>query len=226
LLSGYGLPTCSCEYAEEVVDLLVVGAAGRTGRLIVEEALAAGHVVTAFVRRPDALGRQHDRLTVVQGDVLNAADVAGAIKGKGAVLSALGVKGRGPTTVFSAGMANVLAAMEAHGVRRVVAISTAGLDPDPDVPLAMKLVSNLIVARMFRNLYRDQTQMEKVLAASDTDWTVVRATMLTDKPATGTYRAGEKLSRPERIGRADLAAYLLACLDDPQTIHKKVMISY
>jgi uncharacterized protein YbjT (DUF2867 family) len=208
------------------VDLLVIGAAGRTGRLVVEQALAAGHAVTAFVRQPDAFGRPPDRLTVVQGDVRNPADVAGAVKGKGAVLSALGVKDRGPTTVFSAGMTNVVTAMTAHGVRRVVAISTAGLDPNPDVPLAMKLVSNLIVARVFRNLYRDQARMEEVLATSDTDWTVVRATMLTDKPLTGRYRVGERLRRPERIGRADLAAYLLSCLDDPQTSHKKTMISY
>jgi putative NADH-flavin reductase len=208
------------------VDLLVIGAAGRTGRLIVEQALAAGHAVTAFVRQPDAFGRPPDRLTVAQGDVLNPADVAGAVKGKGAVLSALGVKDRGPTTVFSAGMTNVVTAMTTHGVRRVVAISTAGLDRDPDVPLAMKLISNLIVARVFRNLYRDQARMEEVLAASDTDWTVVRATMLTDKPLTGRYRVGERLHRPERIGRADLAAYLLSCLDDPQTSHKKMMISY
>lgn len=208
------------------MDLLVVGAAGRTGRLVVEQALAAGHIVTAFVRQPGSLDHQHDRLKLVQGDVLNQADVNGAVDGKDAVISALGVRDRGPTTVFSTGTANVLAAMKAHGVRRLVAISTAGLDRDADVPLLMKLVSNLIVARMFQNLYRDQARMEEIMAASDADWTVVRATMLTDKPATGTYRTGERLRRPERIGRADLAAYLLACLDDPQTIHKKVTISY
>lgn len=212
----------------EIVDLLVVGAAGRTGRHIVDLALASGHVVTAFVRRPDTLGPRHDRLTVVKGDVLDAGSVTGVMERREAVISALGVKGRGPTTVFSTGMANVLTAMKAHAVRRVVAISTAGLDPDVEMPLAQRIVSNMIVARMFRNLYRDQAQMEEVLAPSDTDWTVVRATMLTDKPATGKYRVavGGTLSRPERIGRADLAAYMVSCLNDPETYRKKVMISY
>lgn len=210
------------------MDLLVVGAAGRTGRHIVEQALASGHVVTAFVRRPDALGLRHDQLTVVKGDVLDAGSVTGAMERRDAVISALGVKGRGPTTVFSTGMTNVLAAMKAHAVRRVIAISTAGLDPDVEMPLAQRIVSNMIVARMFRNLYRDQAQMEEVLAPSDTDWTVVRATMLTDKPATGKYRVaiGGTLSRPERIGRADLAAYMVSCLNAPETYRKKVMISY
>jgi len=209
------------------VDLLVVGAAGRTGRFVVEQALAADHLVTAFVRNPEAFNLSHERLTVVKGDVLVAGSVAGAMEHKNAVLSALGVKDRGPTTVFSAGMTNILAGMKAHGVRRVVAISTAGLDTEVAMPLAQRLVSNLVIARMFRNLYRDQERMEKVLEASDTDWTVVRATMLTEKPYTGKYRVavGGPLDRPERISRADLAAYLIACVGDPQTYRKKVMIS-
>jgi len=210
------------------VDLLVLGAAGRTGRHAVDSALAAGHAVTAYVRRPEAIDLRHERLTVVRGDVLDAGAVAGAMAGRDAVVSALGVKGRGPTTVFSAGMANVLAAMAAHGVRRVVAISTVGLDPEVEAPLLQRLVANLIVARVLRNLYQDQARMEEVLAGSDTDWTVVRAPLLTDRPASGNYRVavGGRLRRPERIGRADLAAYLVSCLDQPDTYRTKVMISY
>lgn len=209
------------------MNLLVVGAAGRTGRHIVDQALASGHLVTAFVRQPEGFGLHNERLTVTKGDVLDAGSVTSAMERVDAVLSALGVKDRGPTTVFSAGMTNVLTAMKAREVRRVVAISTAGLEPDVEMSLAQRLVANMIVARIFRNLYRDQAQMEEVLEGSDTDWTVVRAPMLTDKPATGKYRvATGRLSRPERIGRADLAAYMVSCLNDPQTYHKKVMISY
>ena len=209
------------------MDLLVLGAAGRTGIHVVQAALAAGHAVTAFVRHPEAVSMRHERLTVTKGDVLDAASVSAAVAGKDAVASALGVKGRAPTTVFSAGMGNVVTAMGTHGVRRVVAISTAGLDPEAEMPLAQRIVANVIVARVLRNLYEDQARMEEVLANSDTDWTVVRATMLTDKPATGTYRVavGARLPKPERISRADLGAYLVRCLDDPQTYGKKVMIS-
>lgn len=208
--------------------LLVIGAAGRTGRHVVDSALATGHVVTAFVRRPDALDSQREGLTVVRGDVLDPASVTSAMKGQEAVASVVGVKGRGQTTVFSAGMANVLDAMAGHGVRRVVALSTAGLDPDVEMPLAQRLVSRYIVARILRNLYQDQARMEAALEASDTDWTIVRATLLTDRPATGNYRVsvGGELTKPERIGRADLAAYIVSGLAEPETFREKVMISY
>lgn len=210
------------------MDLLVIGAAGRTGRLIVDQALSSGHRVTAFVRRPEAIDRDRERLSVVTGDVLDAASVSAAVAGKDAVASALGVKGRGPTTVFSAGMANILTAMGRHGVRRVVAISTAGLDSGVQMPLPQRLVATQIVARLLRNLYREQAQMEAELAASDTDWTIVRASLLTDRPATGNYRVavGGTLSKPERIGRADLAAYLTSCLTDQAAYRQTVMISY
>lgn len=208
--------------------LLVIGAAGRTGLHVVNSALVAGHAVTAFVRRPEALVGQREGLTVVRGDVLDATSVASAMAGHDAVASVIGVKGRDATTVFSAGTANILAAMGQHGIRRVVALSTAGLDPDVEMPLAQRLVSNYIVARILRNLYQDQARMESELAASDTDWTVLRAALLTEKPATGNYRTavGDRLKRPERISRADLGAYIVACLGDTDTYRKKVMIAY
>jgi putative NADH-flavin reductase len=210
------------------MKLLVIGAAGRTGKHLVEQALAAGYDVTAYVRHPEALTQRHDRLFVVQGDVLDPVAVSAAVEGKDAVVSALGVKGRDATTVFSAGIANVIEAMKAKGVRRVITISTAGLDSDADVPLPQRLVATYIVARLLRNLYRDQARMEAELEASGTDWTIIRAPLLTDKPAVGTYRVavGGSLSRPERISRADLAAYIVSCITVPDTYGKKVMISY
>lgn len=210
------------------MHLLVIGAAGRTGRLVVDQALASGHHVAAFVRRPEAVDQANERLSVVPGDVLDAVSVSAAVAGKDAVVSALGVKGRGPTTVFSEGMANIITAMGTHGVQRVVAISTAGLDTGVEMPLPQRVVANQIVARVLRNLYRDQARMEAELAASDADWTIVRASLLTDRPAKGNYRVavGGRLSKPERISRPDLAAYLTSCLTDQATFRQKVMISY
>src|SRR5713226_5543386 len=198
------------------MELLVIGAAGRTGRRVVDQALAAGHAVTAYVRHTEALTRD-DRLTVQQGDVLDSGAVSAAMAGKDAVISVLGVKGRGPTTVFSAGMANVIAAMNANGARRLVAVSSGGLDSGADVPLPQRLVATYIVARLLRNIYADLARMEAELEASGTDWTVIRATLLTEKPATGAYRVavGGSLSRPERISRADLAAYIVSCVTMP-----------
>ena len=74
------------------MKLLIFGATGGTGRQLVEQALAQGHLVTAFVRNPSKLGIAHQNLRVVQGDVLRYDTVEPAVCGQDAVLSALGVR--------------------------------------------------------------------------------------------------------------------------------------
>jgi NAD(P)-dependent dehydrogenase (short-subunit alcohol dehydrogenase family) len=83
------------------MNLIVFGATGGTGRQVVAQALTAGHAVTAVARRPDALAIRHDRLAVLHGDVLEPATLAQPLAGQDAVVSALGVRSRAPTTVFS-----------------------------------------------------------------------------------------------------------------------------
>jgi putative NADH-flavin reductase len=112
--------------------LAVFGATGGTGRELLRQALAAGSAVTALVRRPQALDIRHPDLTVVPGDVMIADDARAAVGPDAVVVSALGVGySRKPTTLYSAGTANVLAAMRAAGSRRFLCLSTSALDVSP-----------------------------------------------------------------------------------------------
>src|SRR5262245_24064602 len=113
------------------MKIVVFGAQGGIGTHVVEQALTAGHEVTAIVRRPSAMTLQHKRLEIMQGDVLDAASFQAAVVGKDAVVSALGVRNRAPTTVYSQGVANIIQAMGAAGVRRLICVSASGLDPGP-----------------------------------------------------------------------------------------------
>ncbi len=210
------------------MDLVVIGAGGRTGRLVVDQALAGGHRVTAYVRRPEVVTVRHDRLAVVRGDVLDPGGVMDVIADKDAVVSTLGVKGRSTTTVFSEGITNVVRAMEAKGVRRVLTVSSAGLSIGPHMPLPQRLVAGYIIERILRNIYLDLARMEDELEVSDTDWTVVRAPLLADRPASGQYRVAVDghLTRPGRISRADLAGCIVSRIADYDTFRKRVEISY
>ena len=209
--------------------LAVFGATGGTGRLLVEQALAAGHEVTAVARRPSAVGDRHGRLEVVRGDVLDPSTIERAVAGHDAVVSALGAADRGPTTVYSEGTGNVARAMRAAGLRRLTCVSSGGLEADhPHAPLPQRLVTKLFVQRLYKNVFADMARMEEELERSGLDWTVVRAPMLTDGPRTGRYRvaANDYLRRPGRISRADLADYVLAHLDDLASYRTRVEISY
>ncbi|MFI5527379.1 NAD(P)-dependent oxidoreductase [Kitasatospora sp. NPDC051853] len=212
------------------MKLLIVGATGGTGAQVLDQALTAGHQVTVLARDPSRLtAAVTGAARVVTGDVLDPADWRSAPAGQDAVVSCLGATdGRGPTRVYSRGTAHLVAAMREHGVARLLCLSSAGLDPEPDVPWFQRLVIRAVVQPRYRNAYADMAAMEAALAGSAVDWTVVRAPMLTDGPLTGRYRTavGTRLPRPGRISRADLAHYLLTALDDRATHRAVVEIGY
>ena len=115
------------------MKLAVFGANGPTGRLLTQLALDDGHDVVAFTRHPDAFPIEHRRLEVVAGDVHDAAAVAAAIDGTDAVLSTLGVPfAKTPITVYSDGVANIIAGMHAAGIKRFVCVSSSAMGPHPE----------------------------------------------------------------------------------------------
>jgi putative NADH-flavin reductase len=211
------------------VHLTIFGATGGTGQRLTEQALAAGHRVTAAARRPQAVTRRHERLRVVRADVLDPASLPPAVAGADAVISALGIGyRRHATTVYSAGTRNVIAAMAGGGVRRLVCVSTSGLTVPADGPLLHRLVLRHVLHRLLRKPYADMSQMEELVRASDADWTIVRAARLTNGQARGRYRTatGTHLPGAWSVSRADLASFLLAAAADPACVRTTVDIAY
>ena len=108
---------------KRTMRILVIGSTRGTGQQVMQQAIAAGHMVTALARDPTRLDVQHDRLSVVRGDVLDPATLAPAMAGQEAVISSIGVTARRPTTLYSEGMRNIIQAMHATDVKRLVAVS-------------------------------------------------------------------------------------------------------
>lgn len=208
------------------MKLAIVGATGRTGQHLVREALAAGHEVVAFARSPAKLELEHDRLSVVQGDVADGERVAGAIAGADAVLSVLGPADNKPDLKVNRGMANILAAMERHGVRRLVQSIGAGV-PDPhDTPRPADRSIRLLVRTLSRNVYQDMAQVDRLVRASDLDWTIVRVPRLTDEPRSSRLRVGYVgQGVGTRLSRADLAEFMLRQAEDPTYLRQAPAIS-
>jgi putative NADH-flavin reductase len=91
------------------MDVLVLGATGSVGRLVVEEALRRGHRVTALVRHPEKLGAPAVR--AVEGDALDPAAVSRAVADQDAVIYVLGAGNVRRTTLFSESTRILLKAM-------------------------------------------------------------------------------------------------------------------
>ncbi len=208
------------------MTLTIFGATGKTGVHLLAQALDAGHRVQALVRDPSKVARTDERLTLVQGDVRDATAVARAIEGSDAVLSALGPTRNAPDLAVSTGMAHVISAMQAHGVRRLVVVAGAGVGSEGDRPGMFDRAIGLALRLAAKHVLADMQRTVELVRASDRDWTVVRVPMLTDGPATGAVRIGMVgRGTGPRLARADLATFLLAQVDDRSHVRASPVVS-
>jgi len=220
------------------MKLTIIAATGGVGRELLEQAVAAGHDVTAVVRNPGKLSQEVRAITAD----LAAPDPAAletAVAGADAVLSGLGPHSNSDAGIASQGTPAIVAAMKAAGVRRIVAVSAApvGTVATPSRPSPPKhdpgdgffmrhLLSHIANARLGK-VFADLAQMEDILARSGLDWTVIRPPQLTGKPLTGTYRTayGQNLKGGLSVPRADVAHLMLRVLGQPDTIRQAIGIA-
>ena len=201
------------------MKLLVLGASGRTGVLVVEQALAAGQDVSALVRSPERLTLRNPRLNVVAGQATDAADVARAMAGVDAVISVLG----GGGSVIRDSTRAIIDAAHRTGVTRVVVMSSFLVERD-----RMGVLSWLITGLAGTSKIADKVAGEQLLRQSDLAWTIAYPGPLTDGPATGSVEVlpeGAKRRVSERISRADVAGWLIEAATSRQTSRRDVDIT-
>jgi uncharacterized protein YbjT (DUF2867 family) len=200
------------------MNLTVLGAAGATGVPLVEQALAAGHRVTALVRSGPRLAIANPNLDVVEGDATDRTAVHRAMKGADAVISVLGA--RGP--VIGEATRAVVSVARQEGPERVVMLSSFAVARDRLTPLS-RLVTRMAMSRQIE----DKAAGEEVLRASGLDWTIVYPTRLTNGPAAGARVVLEtgKVGISQTISRADVASFLLQAATDDLYSRRGVVIT-
>jgi putative NADH-flavin reductase len=224
---------------EREMKLTIFAATGGIGRQALQQAVAAGHDVTAVVRNPKKLAGE---VRIVTADLAapDPAALQSAVEGADAVLSGLGPRSMSEAGIASQGTRAIVQAMKATDVRRIVVISAAPIStvPSPSRPKPPKhdpgegfFMRNLLsplIKGMLRKHYADLALMEDILRDSSLDWTVLRPPRLTNRPLTGTYRTAyeQNLRRGLLISRADVAHLMLRVLKQPETIERAIGIAY
>jgi putative NADH-flavin reductase len=211
------------------MKIVVFGANGATGQHVTKQALAEGHRVTAVTRHPEAFPLQGLRLQVMWGDVYDLASVEQAVAGQDAVLSTLGVPfTRKPITVYSHGIAHIIAAMNRYGVRRLACISSSATGGDHDTGggfLFDKVLQPIVISTIGRTTYADMARMETLVMNSDLEWVIVRPSGLFDTPVVTDYQVAETEIRGQFTSRTDLADFMLRQVIQDQYLRKIMAIA-
>jgi uncharacterized protein YbjT (DUF2867 family) len=209
--------------------VLVIGASAGIGLETVQRALAEGHRVRAFARGAPSIAIEHPQLEKVAGDALDRAPVAAALKGVDAVIETLGAPRDLPTmfrgtTLFSKATRILVDAMQAAGVRRLVAVTGLGAgDSRGRLGFFFDAVTFPVV---LKRIYDDKDVMEQMIRASGLDWTIVRPGLLKDGKATGRARAltDPKDWRAGPVTRADVAAFLVREAFERRYLHQTPLL--
>jgi putative NADH-flavin reductase len=200
------------------MKLFVIGATARTGREIVEQALARGHHVTAFVRSPEGVKLKNERLTVIKGNAMDENQLVNAMQNHDAVVSTLGPRQVfKPTSMLHDSAVATTRAMQRSEVKRLVVLSAAAHFPG---------IPNRILSFILRNHMRDSLRMEEIVQASGLDWTIARPPRLTQQDYTA-YRSREGAAAKMgfTLSRKAVAAFMLDAIEQKKHFQKIVGIA-
>jgi putative NADH-flavin reductase len=207
------------------MNILILGATGPTGKLLVDLALKQGHIVTALVRDKAKLTIQHELLRVHEIDILDESALSGELLNQDVVLSALGTGRDLHSDIISRAMPVLISAMNRAKVRRLIFLSSFGVG---ETRKQASFFSKLFFRLALKDILADKFKADQMLRASDLDYTLVYPTRLTNGPKTGKYKVGVsiKIAFYPSVSRADVVDFILTEIKENHFIRQTAIISY
>jgi uncharacterized protein YbjT (DUF2867 family) len=203
------------------MKVVVFGATGKTGGLVVDRALAQGHEVTVLARDPGKFFKSGVR--VLTGDATKAADVLEAVRGQDAVIESIG--GTTPwkaTQLETTSVRNIVAAMQSERVPRLIVVSMMGIgESRAQAPFWYK---HLLMPTFLHGSTADKTNMEQAVKSSGLDYIIARPPILKDGPPTGTVTILGGSEIGHSINRADLAEFLVTQIGSAENVSRAVTV--
>lgn len=216
------------------MKIFLIGSTGNTGFEVLKKLVSEQHQVKVLARSPEKLNLakipkiQEQQVVTIKGGIFDNELLLKQIKGCDAVISALGTGTSNKyTEIYSQGGRNILAAMRASGIKKLITI-TSGLVDFSD-PSTDNFFLNRVIRPNYNKVYYDQTRWETILDdTKDIDWVCVRPPLLNNKPFTGEYRVNlnHVPKKGRKISRADLADFMVKQLTSDKFNRKKPVVAY
>ncbi|MDD4967943.1 MAG: NAD(P)H-binding protein [Paludibacter sp.] len=204
------------------MKVVIFGANGKTGILLVEQALAKGYQVVAYIRRAGTIRIENPKLKIVVGNLNETLKMKDAITGADACISALGGGSLSKhATEVMVGIRNIVSIMEITKVHRFIYLSSLGANESGD--MIAQPMRFILLKMLLRVTLADHNTNENIIKSSKLQWTLVRPGSLTDGMLTGEIKHGYekiKIKGSPTISRANVASFMIQQLNDA-TYHQK-----
>jgi putative NADH-flavin reductase len=206
------------------MQLALLGGTGRTGQLLINQALERGHTLQVLARTPSRVFQSHPNLTIIRGDARDREALLALIEGTQAVLSATGPVKDTPHDTMTRTARHLVTVLPAHGVQRLITLTGAGVPHPGDTPTPADLLIRTLLKLTQPAVLRDALEHTDVIRRSGLDWTVVRAPRLTDGPPRP-VRAGPVGTIRPFVTRASVAQFMLDQLTTDAHVRQAPAIS-
>ena len=208
--------------------IALFGGTGKTGQEVLKQALDKGYNLRLLARTPSKINIDDPKLVTLQGDVLNPQDVHEVVKGSDIIISVFGQVKGSPKDVQTRGTQHIIDAMEKENLKRIISLSGGGLPfPEKDEPKIFDHLIRTVMKIFVPGILKDAKGHHQVLQESNTEWTIVRGPVLTEQEKKGTYRVGwVGVNSGSKIGRADLADFILTVMEERSFIRQMPFVSY
>jgi putative NADH-flavin reductase len=206
------------------MNILILGATGPTGKLLVDLALKQGHAVTALVRDKAKLTIQHEQLRVHEMDILDESALSGEMPGQDVVLSTLGTGRDLHSDIISRAMPVLISAMNRAKIRRLIFLSSFGVG---ETSKQASFLSKLFFRIILKDILADKFKADQMLKVSDLDYTLVYPTRMTNGPKTDKYKVGVSIKIPfyPSVSRADVVDFMLTEVKENRFVRKTAIIT-
>lgn len=205
------------------MNIFIVGATGQTGSILTKSLIEAGYPVKAYVRNSNKIVFKNETLIVEEGEISNLQQLTESMKGYDCVVSCLGGNANKKDTVLTNLMKNVVDAMTANKINRIVSISSAGIENE--MP---GFIAKMFVALFYKHAINDHKGAANYIKENIQDYTIIRPLSLVDAPITKVYRISE-ISVPKgasKISREDLSHFMFEVITKSQYIGKSICPAY
>jgi len=211
------------------MKIVILGATGLTGRLVVEQASARGDQIVAYVRNPHGIAA-NSGLEIAVGELGDGLALKAAIDGADAVLVCLGTHGKRMkrnVDLMQNSLPSIIKAMQEAHVPRLVLLSAYGVG---DTARTAGLIARVAYRTVVGAIYRDKELSEALLPGSGLKWTCVYPVILIDGPPADAVEVRpmtqvHTVAGLPKVSRADVARVMLDAARDDRTIGQKLLVS-
>lgn len=203
------------------MTITIFGATGKTGIKVIRKALENNYKVRAFVRTPSKLGDLQDKVSIIQGSINDLGAVKDAISGSDCVVSVLGHGKSTPANMQTEAIKNIIAAMNNLGVKRLIALTGAGVYAQGDKPSFINNSMSFVLKLVAKSVFEDGVNYTNEIKKTDLNWTVLRAPVLLQGKQTNKAKLGMVGDNLRFfLSREDLAQKIIEIINDQSTFRK------